>query len=432
MGVTADQLYQSINNVDLPNNNGNNNNSGVRQRAANVMKSYSSLLLALLVLLLCTIATVVLHHSYYSANSNDYSSSSSSSSTVNKKRADISSFQQLIPPGVNLASWYSLEDWFFVGNNGAIEVATPDDDTAANCLPPLHVDGSTGPRWNSETDLLAGLAYHYSQSNKSSSSSSSSSTSSSTKPHTSSSTATTVEADAKDDNDNEEQEGGGGLELGPWGKAIRTIHAFRSSYYDIDTELHTMSELGIKYVRIPVSWCWTDYDPSILFTMLPPSDETTTSSDKTTTSSSSSSTSNNYSYMTDLEIKQKFTCQDPYYPTVYWPAISRIHFQRVLRSCATYNIGVTIDLHTYPGGTSIGTFSGVWPKYSKFWTQGDEPFTATLISSNTSSSTTSDDNNNNNNGGGGGGSRDIGRTLLYNFIRWMESLEVSDPVAFKG
>jgi hypothetical protein len=176
-----------------------------------------------------------------------------------------------------------------------------------------------------------------------------------------------------------------------------------------------MSELGIKYVRIPVSWCWTDYDPSILFTMLPPSDETTASD------TTSSSTSNNYSYMTDIEIKQKFTCQDPYYPTVYWPAISRIHFQRVLRSCAKYNIGATIDLHTYPGGTSIGTFSGVWPKYSKFWTHGDVPSTVKLITSNTSSITL-----------GNAGSEDIGRTLLYNFIRWIESLEVSDPVAFKG
>ena len=27
--------------------------------------------------------------------------------------------------------------------------------------PPLHLDASTEPRWNSETDLLAGLARHY-------------------------------------------------------------------------------------------------------------------------------------------------------------------------------------------------------------------------------------------------------------------------------
>ena len=62
-----------------------------------------------------------------------------------------------IPTGVNLGGWLSLEDWFYVGANGAVEVATPDDAVAASCLPPLHLDQSTGPRWNSETDLLEGL-----------------------------------------------------------------------------------------------------------------------------------------------------------------------------------------------------------------------------------------------------------------------------------
>ena len=66
-----------------------------------------------------------------------------------------------LPTGVNLGSWLSLEDWLFVGANGAVEVASPDDAVAAACLPPLHLDESTGPRWNSETDLLAGLAEHY-------------------------------------------------------------------------------------------------------------------------------------------------------------------------------------------------------------------------------------------------------------------------------
>jgi len=62
-----------------------------------------------------------------------------------------------IPSGVYLGSWLSLEDWFYVGANGAVEVASPDDAVAASCLPPLHLDESTGPRWNSETDLLEGL-----------------------------------------------------------------------------------------------------------------------------------------------------------------------------------------------------------------------------------------------------------------------------------
>ena len=192
-----------------------------------------------------------------------------------------------LPTGVNIASWLSLEDWFFVGTNGAVEVASPDDATAAACLPPLHLDASTGPRWNSETDLLAGLAEHYRQ----------------------------------------EEEGGDGggqtlggypnareKSLGGWGKAIRAVHAFRSSYFDMDSELRTMAELGIKYVRVPVSWCFTDHDPAKLVAK-----NETHGADED---------GNGLVYMNDDEVMDKYTCQDPFYEDVRWPAselLSYIH-----------------------------------------------------------------------------------------------------------
>ena len=37
---------------------------------------------------------------------------------------------------------------------------SPNDATAVACLPMLCVDGYTGPRWNSKTNLLVGLAEH--------------------------------------------------------------------------------------------------------------------------------------------------------------------------------------------------------------------------------------------------------------------------------
>lgn len=259
-----------------------------------------------------------------------------------------------LPTGVNLASWLSLEDWFFVGTNGAVEVASPDDAIAAACLPPLHLDASTGPRWNSETDLFAGLADKY-----------------------------------KKDMESDDDEGStlGGYpndkadSLGEWGKAVRAIHAHRSSYFDFDPELQQMSELGIKYVRVPVSWCWTDHDPSKMVTK----DE-----------------DGGWVYMEDKEVLEKYACKDPFYDGVYWPAIPKSLGQRFLRACAKHGIGATLDIHTYPGGTSIGTFSGVWPRYSRFWTHGDVP------------------------------QPDYGRNLLKDFIGWLESLADSDPAAFKG
>jgi hypothetical protein len=67
----------------------------------------------------------------------------------------------------------------------------------------------------------------------------------------------------------------------------------------------------------------------------------------------------------------------------------------------------TLDIHTYPGGTSIGTFSGVWPRYSRFWTHGDAPATDE-------------------------GNKDVGREILKNFISWLETLSTEDPLAFEG
>jgi len=282
-------------------------------------------------------------------------------SSSNNSARTISNLPPL-PTGVNLASWLSLEDWFFVGSNGAVEVASPDDAIAASCLPPLHLDGSTGPRWNSETDLLAGLAAHYRA--------------------------------LIDEEDTGRTLGGYPNEksqsLGEWGKAIRSIHSFRLSYYDFESELKTMSELGIKYARVPVSWCWTDHDPAELVTKGKDGDE------------------DEMVYMTDEEVKEKFTCKDPFYDDVYWPAIPKNLVQRFLRACAKYGVGATLDIHTYPGGTSIGTFSGVWPRYSRFWTHGDIPAL--------------DDKQ----------QPDIGRTLLKDFIGWVESLAKDDPLAFNG
>ena len=79
--------------------------------------------------------------------------------------------------------------------------------------------------------------------------------------------------------------------------------------------------------------------------------------------------------------------------------------EELLRACGRHGIGVTLDMHTYPGGTSPGTFSGVWPRWPRFWTHGDQPSTDE------------------------GARPDIGRTLWKDFVGWMESL---DEGAIKG
>jgi hypothetical protein len=83
--------------------------------------------------------------------------------------------------------------------------------------------------------------------------------------------------------------------------------------------------------------------------------------------------------------------------------VPRAFLADFLRACSRHGLGVTLDVHTYPGGTSIGTFSGVYPRWPRFWTHGDKP-----------------------------GTMDVGRTLFQQLLDWCESLAIQDPQAFKG
>lgn len=77
----------------------------------------------------------------------------------------------------------------------------------------------------------------------------------------------------------------------------------------------------------------------------------------------------------------------------------------LLQACGRHGMGATLDMHTYPGATSPGTFSGLWPRWPRFWTHGDQPATDEGIKP------------------------DVGRTLWKDFVEWIESL---DEVTLKG
>lgn len=243
-----------------------------------------------------------------------------------------------MPEGVNLGSWLSLEDYFYVGPSGAVEVATPDDKTVGSCLPPLHVGPDTGPKWNSETDLYANL--------------------------------TTMK--------------GGSIK-----RTIQIFHGFRTSYLDWEEELPQISKLGITRVRVPISWCLTDHDPST-DSLLAKDDDNPFGEDE------------------EAELEGRYTCLDPFFAKkgeeVRWPAVPRPFLASFLRACSRHKLKATLDIHTYPGGTSIGTFSGVWPRRSIFWEYDDpENF-----------------------------ENDLGRGLLHEFFAWVSTLRDSDPLAFEG
>ena len=241
-----------------------------------------------------------------------------------------------VPKGVNLASWLALEDYFFVGDNGAKEVATFKGSIVAKCLPPLHVGRSTGPMWNSETDLFANLV----------------------------NTSGSVRS------------------------AIKTFHSFRISYMDFDLELPKMANLGVKRVRVPVSWCLTSHDPS---------------NDELLQKSVENDNVNNSSSKDDDVLRERYLCKDPFFDDVEWPAVPKPLLEKFLRACSKYGIKATLDIHTYPGGTSLGTFSGVSPKAPLFW-KHDDPENP----------------------------KDLGRKIFNDFLEWIESLADLDPEAFSG
>jgi hypothetical protein len=278
-----------------------------------------------------------------------------------------------IPPGVNIGSWLSLEDYFFAGQHNSVEVATPgqyktnDAKEVASCLPPLHVGTITGPKWYSETDLFMNLM-------------------------------------------SPEKTKGGSVQ-----HAISVFQAHRTSYVDLEIDLDRIYSLGIKTIRIPMSWCITNYDPRHI----------------------------DLSNYTDAELLNSFACVDPFYNgdgdnsttgPIYWPAIPKPFIEDILRACSRIGLRASLDVHTYPGGTSVGTFSGVWPNWPKFWTNGGDGIIDGIdySASNASSTSTSTTNNNTTTNENIKKGINIGHALFQGLIIWMEELSIRDPFAFNG
>ena len=238
------------------------------------------------------------------------------------------------PHGVNLASWLSLEDYFFVGRTGAVEVATDWGHTAARCFPPLYTgDDKHALNWQSETDLFQTLADRYSVR-----------------------------------------------------EAILAFHAYRHSFIDLHNDLERIAEQGIQSVRVSVSWCWTDFDPS----------------------QDADLKKDNAPYVSNGTLWERYSCLDPYFArenvSVRWPAVPKVFLVNLLRACRQHGLRAILDIHTYMGGTSIGTFSGVWPRTSLFW-KYDQPERP---------------------------DKDEGRQILRGIFDWIESLAETDPEALAG
>jgi hypothetical protein len=232
-----------------------------------------------------------------------------------------------VPKGVDLGGWLVLEDWFY-GKNGskstsAFHVSTPTSQGAVGWS--LNIDpAGRGFLFSSEVDLIA----------KSST-------------------------------------------------PVASLQHHRDTYFNVADELEAIASYGIKYLRLPITWCfnWRDEPLSYLGTFtnvtLPPR-------------------------LGEELVDDPFqghSCGEMGDTLCRWLAIPESRVLDILVRSARLGLKVLLDVHAFPGGASDGTYNGVWPLPFKFW-----------------------DNNADTNF----------RTLIGGLIAWAEELATRNATAFQG
>jgi len=163
--------------------------------------------------------------------------------------------------------------------------------------------------------------------------------------------------------------------------AAAAFEAHRRSYMS-DGDLRSIAALGIKTVRLPLTWAaFAD----ALASMAPKL------------------------YGVHNPEKDTWIVPDPFYTeTTAWATIPRALLADFARQAGRHGLKVLFDLHAFPGGSSDATYSGVWPQRPAFWTGrmrvGDRG--ATL--------------------------RDCGLLIAKALVQWVEQLGAEEQVGIAG
>ena len=115
----------------------------------------------------------------------------------------------------------------------------------------------------------------------------------------------------------------------------------------LDENFAKMQSLGITEVRLPITWAITYPDHS--YTINPGHGNAVIT----------------VPAGTDITL-----IQDPFYPDLKWASIPVAEIMQVLKAAANHNVKVILDIHAFPGGSSDGTYNGVWPLQPAFWDTG--------------------------------------------------------------
>lgn len=154
--------------------------------------------------------------------------------------------------------------------------------------------------------------------------------------------------------------------------AIEAFKAHRESFVT-NRDFQQLIQLGIRSVRIPIHWCiFADALAAVDADIYGKHDADT-----------------------DTAI-----LPDPYYKDeVFCATIPRKWFEQKIRDAAAAGLTVVLDVHTMPGGSSDGTYSGIWPLRPQFW-QGNAKV-----------------------GNGTVSLRSVGNLIAQKFIDWVETLD---------
>jgi hypothetical protein len=127
--------------------------------------------------------------------------------------------------------------------------------------------------------------------------------------------------------------------MGP-AKTAEAFAAHRHSFIG-DSDLEDMASSGISIVRVPLTW-------AAFADALAPIDEKTFAGHNPDTDT--------------VIVPDPFYVDDAAFATV--PRNWLVDF---LRRANSQNLTILFDLHAFPGGSSDGTYNGVWPNKPAFW-----------------------------------------------------------------
>eukprot|EP00929_Paragymnodinium_shiwhaense_P098691 TRINITY_DN6017_c0_g1_i2.p1 TRINITY_DN6017_c0_g1~~TRINITY_DN6017_c0_g1_i2.p1 ORF type:complete len:624 (+),score=119.05 TRINITY_DN6017_c0_g1_i2:143-2014(+) len=264
--------------------------------------------------------------------------------------------KNMVPYGVNLGGWFCLEDWFYSDATGphkghCVKTPEPGYDAKAKAIKTedyvasveLMFEGLTSAekaqlrrkRFGCESDLVNLL-----------------------------------------------------LDSGLSNERVVDLFLQHRRTYITPTDFARIRAMGIRKVRLPLTWCLS-YDKPYLIRGKDWDGKDTSAVVKPGAGIVNDPFTNDAAFNPS---GMKAQCDK-------WMAIPISAVEHILETAADFGLEVLLDIHAFPGGSAAGTFNGIWPWNPRFWSaHAMENF----------------------------------KTIIGNLLDWMASLATSNPKAFRG